>query len=105
MLPLFKPYVSPGVLEALRTTLYSGYIGQGPRCEELEEKLTPVSTLMILNVAVGTLPITGPPGGCRLERAKLTVRLDVTEKSRNTEMPTDWMTSPGGKNRFVATGR
>lgn len=40
-IPLFKVYLSEGVVEPLRRTLLSGYIGQGPRVEEFEKALTP----------------------------------------------------------------
>ena len=39
MIPLFKVRMSPQAKELVCKTLDSGYIGQGPRYDELEEKL------------------------------------------------------------------
>ncbi|HTG42907.1 MAG TPA: DegT/DnrJ/EryC1/StrS family aminotransferase [Verrucomicrobiae bacterium] len=38
-IPLFKVFMPESVMEPLRTTLMSGYIGQGPRVEEFETAL------------------------------------------------------------------
>ena len=39
MIPLFKVKMSPTVTEAVGKTLQSGFIGQGPKVEEFEDKL------------------------------------------------------------------
>jgi len=39
-IPLFKVFMPESVMEPLRTTLFSGYIGQGPRVEEFEAALS-----------------------------------------------------------------
>lgn len=39
MIPLFKVFMPESVIEPLKKTLFSGYIGQGPRVEEFEEAL------------------------------------------------------------------
>lgn len=41
MIPLFKVFMPDGVVPPLTETLYSGYIGQGPRVDEFEGKLSP----------------------------------------------------------------
>ncbi len=41
MIPLFKVHMPGDVLEPLRQTLFSGYIGQGPRVDEFEKGLAP----------------------------------------------------------------
>src|SRR3989344_688915 len=38
-IPLFKVFMPPEVIEPLKKTLYSGYLAQGPRVAEFEEKL------------------------------------------------------------------
>lgn len=40
-IPLFKVHMPEGVLEALRATLFSGYVGQGQRVKEFERALQP----------------------------------------------------------------
>jgi dTDP-4-amino-4,6-dideoxygalactose transaminase len=40
MIPLFKVFMGENVLAAVSRTLYSGYIGQGPKVEEFEKKLS-----------------------------------------------------------------
>lgn len=40
MIPLFKVFMSPGVIEPLREVLFSGYVTQGPKVEEFEQKLS-----------------------------------------------------------------
>ncbi len=40
-IPLFKVFMPEGVIEPLRKVLLSGYIGDGPRVEELERQLSP----------------------------------------------------------------
>lgn len=42
MIPLFKVYMHPGVGKKVEETLMSGYIGQGPKVDEFEEKLKKV---------------------------------------------------------------
>lgn len=39
MIPLFKVFMAPDVGEQVNKTLYSGYIGQGPKVEEFEQAL------------------------------------------------------------------
>jgi dTDP-4-amino-4,6-dideoxygalactose transaminase len=39
MIPLFKPYMSPTVGDAVLKTLHSGMIAEGPRVEEFEKEL------------------------------------------------------------------
>lgn len=39
MIPLFKPFMAESVKDSVIKTLYSGYITQGPRVEEFENKL------------------------------------------------------------------
>jgi dTDP-4-amino-4,6-dideoxygalactose transaminase len=41
MIPLFKVHMPESVMEPLRATLLSGYIGQGPKVEEFEKALAP----------------------------------------------------------------
>jgi len=40
-IPLFKVFMPESVMEPLRQTLLSGYIGEGPRVEEFERQLAP----------------------------------------------------------------
>lgn len=40
MIPLFKVFMPKSVIGPLKKTLFSGYIGQGPRVEEFEKALT-----------------------------------------------------------------
>ncbi len=55
MIPLFKVFMSETVLEPLRTTLFSGYIGQGPRVEEFEKAVAPwFGNNNVLSVNSGT---------------------------------------------------
>lgn len=39
MIPLFKVFMPESVAEPLKKTLFSGYVGQGPRVEEFEQAL------------------------------------------------------------------
>ena len=39
-IPLFKVFMPESVMEPLRKVLFSGYIGEGPRVEEFEQRLT-----------------------------------------------------------------
>ena len=39
-IPLFKVFMPEGVMEPLREVLFSGYIGEGPRVEEFERRLS-----------------------------------------------------------------
>ncbi len=41
MIPLFKVFMPPTVMESLREVLSSGYIGQGPKVAEFEKRLVP----------------------------------------------------------------
>lgn len=41
MIPLFKVHMPESVIEPLKKTLFSGYIGQGPRVEQFEAALAP----------------------------------------------------------------
>jgi perosamine synthetase len=55
MIPLFKVFMPETVMEPLRATLFSGYIGQGPRVEEFEKALRPwFGTENVLTVNSGT---------------------------------------------------
>lgn len=40
MIPLFKVFMSPQVLEDLRQVLYSGFVAQGPKVDEFEARLS-----------------------------------------------------------------
>ena len=40
-IPLFKVFMPESIMEPLRKVLFSGYIGEGPRVEEFERRLTP----------------------------------------------------------------
>ena len=40
MIPLFKVHMPPSVLEPLKQTLLSGYIGEGPKVQEFEKNLS-----------------------------------------------------------------
>lgn len=40
-IPLFRVFMPESVMEPLRRTLFSGFIGEGPRVEEFERKLGP----------------------------------------------------------------
>lgn len=54
-IPLFKVFMSEDVMAPLRATLMSGYIGQGPRVEEFEQRLTPwFGNPNVLAVSSGT---------------------------------------------------
>jgi perosamine synthetase len=58
LIPLFKVFMSPDVVKPVGTTLLSGYIGQGPKVEEFEQKLkTFLNTpyLLTLNSATSAL--------------------------------------------------
>ena len=58
MIPLFKVFIPPMVIEPLSRTLFSGYVGQGPRVEEFEQKLKPwLGTDYILSTITGTAAI------------------------------------------------
>ena len=39
-IPLFKVFMPESVMEPLRATLMSGFLGQGPRVEEFEKALS-----------------------------------------------------------------
>lgn len=39
-IPLFKVFMSPSVMDPLREVLFSGYVTQGPKVDELETKLS-----------------------------------------------------------------
>lgn len=55
MLPLFKVPMAESVMEPLRKTLFSGYIGQGPKVDEFERALVPwVGNPNALTVNSGT---------------------------------------------------
>lgn len=41
MIPLFKVFMASEVISPLQATLYSGYIGQGPRVDDFENALAP----------------------------------------------------------------
>jgi dTDP-4-amino-4,6-dideoxygalactose transaminase len=54
-IPLFKVHLPDTVLEPLAATLFSGYIGQGPRVEEFERALAPwFGSQNVLTVNSGT---------------------------------------------------
>ncbi len=58
MIPLFKVHMPESVMEPLKTTLFSGYIGQGPRVEQFEAALAPwVGSDRVLAVNSGTSAI------------------------------------------------
>ena len=58
MIPLFKVHMPESVMEPLKATLFSGYIGQGPRVEEFEAALAPwVGSSQVLAVNSGTSAI------------------------------------------------
>lgn len=55
MIPLFKVFMPETVLDPLRTTLMSGYIGQGPRVDEFEKALIPwFGNTNVLTLNTGT---------------------------------------------------
>ena len=39
-IPLFKVFMPESVMDPLKATLLSGYVGQGPRVEEFERALS-----------------------------------------------------------------
>lgn len=41
MIPLFKVHMPESVVEPVKNVLMSGYVGQGPKVDEFEKKLTP----------------------------------------------------------------
>jgi dTDP-4-amino-4,6-dideoxygalactose transaminase len=54
-IPLFKVHMPNTVLEPLAATLFSGYVGQGPRVDEFEHALAPwVGSQNVLTVNSGT---------------------------------------------------
>jgi len=54
-IPLFKVYMAPTVIEQLRAVLFCGYITQGPKVDEFEEKLGKfVKNKRIMTVNSGT---------------------------------------------------
>ncbi|MGH8247095.1 MAG: DegT/DnrJ/EryC1/StrS family aminotransferase [Gammaproteobacteria bacterium] len=58
MIPLFKVHMPESVMEPLRATLMSGYIGQGPRVEQFEHALVRwVGSRQVLTVNSGTSAI------------------------------------------------
>lgn len=55
MIPLFKVFMAPSILEPLKEVLFSGYIGQGPKVDAFEKALVPwVGNPHILTVNAGT---------------------------------------------------
>lgn len=55
MIPLFKVFMGENVLAAVSRTLYSGYIGQGPKVEEFEKALIKyVGNDLCLSLNTGT---------------------------------------------------
>lgn len=55
MIPMFKVYMSPNAAPAVQKVLDSGYIGQGPRVDEFEEKLSKFLGMNdLLTVSSGT---------------------------------------------------
>ncbi len=54
MIPLFKVHVPPEAKDAVLLTLYSGYVGQGPRVEEFEGALAPWMGVRPVTVNSGT---------------------------------------------------
>ena len=54
-IPLFKVYMAPSVDKPLLDTLYSGWIGQGPRAAEFENEIsTAFENPYVLALAAGT---------------------------------------------------
>lgn len=54
-IPLFKVFMPESVMGPLRTTLFSGFIGEGPRVEEFERELGPwVGSERVLTLNNGT---------------------------------------------------
>lgn len=54
-IPLFKVFMPESVMEPLRRTLFSGFIGEGPRVEEFERELEPwCGSEQVLTVNNGT---------------------------------------------------
>lgn len=54
-IPLFKVFMSPGVDRPLLKVIHSGYVGQGPKVDEFEEKLrTFIGNPYVLTVNSGT---------------------------------------------------
>lgn len=55
MIPLFKVFMPESVIEPLKATLFSGYIGQGPRVDEFEQALADyIGNPFILTLNNGT---------------------------------------------------
>lgn len=55
MIPLFKVHMPETVMEPLRATLMSGYVGQGPRVDEFEQALAPwIGSRQVLTLNSGT---------------------------------------------------
>ena len=54
MIPLFKPYISKTAGKLVADTLNSGYIGEGPRVKELENKLSTILNGYVVLVNSGT---------------------------------------------------
>lgn len=54
MIRLFKVLMAPGVPQAVNRVLLSGYVGQGPKVEEFEEKLAEFLGTEVLTVNSGT---------------------------------------------------
>lgn len=55
MIPLFKVFMPESVIEPLKKTLFSGFIGQGPRVEEFEQALADyIGNPLILTINNGT---------------------------------------------------
>lgn len=61
MIPLFKVFMSPTAKEEVAKVLESGYIGQGPKVDEFENKLSEyfnVDYLLTLNTGTSALHLT-----------------------------------------------
>lgn len=55
LIPLFKVFMSPSVMEPLSKVLFSGFITQGPRVEEFEKKIGEfIRNPLVLTVNSGT---------------------------------------------------
>lgn len=58
MIPLFQVFIPPMIIEPLSKTLFSGYVGQGPKVEEFEQKLKSwLGNEYVLTTITGTAAI------------------------------------------------
>lgn len=83
MIPLFKPYMAPDVLNALEITMGSGMIGDGPRVKDFEESLSNYLGRKALAVTCGTAALHIALEMCRV-RGREVVSTPMTAEPTNT---------------------